>query len=347
MEEPIFDLAGECERLFASQVTKLHDCDEQNGAKLLLDLNQRFLAWAAFLGVFAESNVCLDRKLRHHVEIQDQVLLLLDIMRRNLAYCIVLSFTERGAELTAGIVFDSDQPSDHMDVNSNDNNQLSSNDTKLSISSLEAISEAVDRLNHLGVAIRQSSVVSQATKARAFAEQFDLNSFERVAYVSLQTLYADASQGLLEQLARSMTETYARFLHRKSRQGRLQTRRPRAQISNSLYAIVENQALDADEDMQMSNTINPPELNTDISTQMPQFPPPQITRVLPLSEPTSIDSQEVRTRFKKLLNPSIKSKTMSILANQVDYPRPAKGSLVCDWCFTPICVDSADGARWR
>lgn len=234
-----------------------------------------------------------------------------------------------------------------MDIDSRDDNQLSSNHAKLSISSLEAISDAVDRLNHLGVAIRRSSVVNQTTKARAFAERFDLNSFERVAYVSLQTLYTDASQGLLEQLARSMTETYARFLRRKSRQGRLQTRRPRVEISDSLYAIVENQDVDADEDMQMSNTINSSGLNTDVSTPMPQFHQPQITRVLPLSEPTSIDSQEVRTRFKRLLNPSIKSKTMSILANQVDYPRPAKGSLTCDWCFSPISVDSTDGALWR
>jgi hypothetical protein len=234
-----------------------------------------------------------------------------------------------------------------MDVDSKDNSQLSSEDLKLNISSLEAVSKAVDRLNHLGIAIRRSSVVSQATKARAFAERFDLNSFERVAYLSLQALYADASQGLLERLARSMTETYARFLHRKSRQGRLQTRRRRVEIPEHLYRIVEDEIIDAEKEMQMSNTISTPESSTDLLTPMSRFSRRQITRSLPLSEPTSIDSKEVREKFKKLLNPSVKRKTMSILANQVDYPRPAKGSLICDWCFSPIPVESAEGAQWQ
>lgn len=87
--EPIFQLAAECERLYAEHISRLHDDDEPNGATMLSELNQRFAAWAAFLGVFAESNLCLDRRLRHHVEIEDQVLRLLDIMHRNLTYCVL------------------------------------------------------------------------------------------------------------------------------------------------------------------------------------------------------------------------------------------------------------------
>lgn len=86
--EPIFELAVECEKLYAQQISRLNADDEPNGATILSELNQRFAAWAAFLGVFAESNMCLDRRLRHHVEIQDQVLRLLDIMQRNLTYCV-------------------------------------------------------------------------------------------------------------------------------------------------------------------------------------------------------------------------------------------------------------------
>lgn len=85
-DEPIFELAGDCEVLFAKQLTKLYDCDEQDGVKLILELSQRFMAWAELLGVFAESQVCLDRKLRHHAEIEDQFLRLLSIVQRNLTY---------------------------------------------------------------------------------------------------------------------------------------------------------------------------------------------------------------------------------------------------------------------
>lgn len=87
--EPIFELAGECEKLYAEQISRLNDVDDPNGTTFLSELNQRFAAWAAFLGVFAESKICLDHRLRHHIEIQDQVLLLLEIMQRNLTYCAV------------------------------------------------------------------------------------------------------------------------------------------------------------------------------------------------------------------------------------------------------------------
>ena len=88
--EPIFELAVACERLYTEQIARLKDDRGTNDAAitLLSELHQRFAAWAAFLGVFAESKVCLDRRLRHHVEIQERVLRLLNIMQRNLAFGI-------------------------------------------------------------------------------------------------------------------------------------------------------------------------------------------------------------------------------------------------------------------
>lgn len=217
---------------------------------------------------------------------------------------------------------------------------------RVSMSSLQAISGAIQRLNHLGIAIRQSSVTGQTTKTRKFAETFDFTSFEQVAYLSLKSLYTDASEGLLEQLTRSMTETYARFLLRKSRQERLQVPRAQPQTPILLHSILEQPAADAD----VGSTM-------DLEMQVPQpseyFPakalrsPPQAVRMLPHSEPTSVDAQEVKRKFKKMLNPSVTNKTMSILANQVDYPRSAKGSLTCDWCFRPLPADSLEGVKWR
>lgn len=84
--EPIFELATECEKLYIEQIERLKKDSKTNEATILSELNQRFAAWAAFLGVFAESKVCLDRRLRHHIEIQEQVLRLMAIMERNLAF---------------------------------------------------------------------------------------------------------------------------------------------------------------------------------------------------------------------------------------------------------------------
>jgi hypothetical protein len=89
-QEPIFVLATDCETLFTNRINTLHGNDELDGAKLLSELYQRFAAWASFLGVFAESNICLDRRLRHHTDIQDNVFVLLDIMHTNLTCCIFL-----------------------------------------------------------------------------------------------------------------------------------------------------------------------------------------------------------------------------------------------------------------
>ncbi|KAK2799726.1 hypothetical protein FQN50_008374 [Emmonsiellopsis sp. PD_5] len=198
-DAPIFELGVECEKLYAEQISKLNDDDQPNGAKTLGELNHRFAAWAAFLGVFAESNVCLDRRLRYHVEVQDQVLRLLDIMQRNLAY-----------------LFEQDCSLECMEIGSFHACHPGPQSLSISIASLEAISGSMERLNQLGIAIRQSSTTSQITKTRDFADNFGFGSFGELAYVSLKTLYANASEGLLEQLTRSMTETYALFLRRKS-----------------------------------------------------------------------------------------------------------------------------------
>ncbi|PTB65210.1 hypothetical protein BBK36DRAFT_1204500, partial [Trichoderma citrinoviride] len=65
--EPIFELASECEQLFSQQVSRLRHEADANATKAVGEFQQRFSAWAAFLGVFAVPKMCLDRKLQHHL----------------------------------------------------------------------------------------------------------------------------------------------------------------------------------------------------------------------------------------------------------------------------------------
>ncbi|KAG4430077.1 hypothetical protein IFR05_014436 [Cadophora sp. M221] len=88
-EEPIYKLAVECEKLFKEKIARLNKDSKTNDAAILSELYERFASWAASLFVFGESEICLDRKLCHHVEIQGQFLRLLDIMKRNLEYGMV------------------------------------------------------------------------------------------------------------------------------------------------------------------------------------------------------------------------------------------------------------------
>jgi hypothetical protein len=90
-DEPIIELATECEKLFFDQVSQLRKNGELHGAKVLGEYQQRFAAWASFLGVFAGPKVCLDRRLRRHPDLQELALRLLEILERNLVHCEVIN----------------------------------------------------------------------------------------------------------------------------------------------------------------------------------------------------------------------------------------------------------------
>ncbi|KAE8378189.1 hypothetical protein BDV26DRAFT_198063 [Aspergillus bertholletiae] len=330
--EPVFELAVECESLYTNEINSFNDAGNENAAKMLSDLYQRFSSWAAFLGVFAESNVCLDRRLRRHADIQDQVLRLLDIMRRNLT-CL-----SKGGDLT---LVGSGPPVE---------NDKKSQPVYAHLQSLNAVSAALERLNQLGIAIRRSSMAKQISKARELTETFDLTSFEQVAYVSLKTLYPDCSESLIEQLTRSMIETYALFLHRKSRKARLEVNRSLPRERQRLQMVPEEPSSDiggpGSADVNPGLAIKSDYSKAGIAQPVPVRPirplygPPQ-------TQPTSVDIQEFNAHLKRLSNPSIGSKPMSVLANKVGYPRANKDSLVCEWCFGPLTPDFLEGLRWQ
>jgi hypothetical protein len=84
--EPIFKLALECESLFQKHAAAIQHDEPSGDALVLSELQQRFSGWAVYLGIFTAPENCLDRKLQRHGEIRQQVLFLLDIIRRNLNY---------------------------------------------------------------------------------------------------------------------------------------------------------------------------------------------------------------------------------------------------------------------
>lgn len=84
--EPIFDSAEECEALFKEGTSRLEAASD-GMVRNLQELEQRFAAWTGYSGVFAERIICLDYRLRHHPDLQDLVLRLLDILRTNLLQC--------------------------------------------------------------------------------------------------------------------------------------------------------------------------------------------------------------------------------------------------------------------
>ncbi len=210
-------------------------------------------------------------------------------------------------QLTASTVSEPSDCPDRMEIEAASTPQHHG----MSTESLEAISAAIDRGIHLGIAIRQSSVRRQANKARADQQAFDLSSFEGFAYLALKTLYADASEELVERLTQSMTETYALFLSRKSRHEALQApqglrEQPRTPLPLSNIAEEPDQAGDTLAESSIDADTPATSREGGKSGAWPSRRPPPVEqhRLLMESErPPSVDTQEVMKKYTKMLTP--------------------------------------------
>lgn len=78
--QDIFATARDCKDLFAQCLSQKTAYSEQ-----MLDHQRRFMSWASYLGVFASVSASLDTRLRKAPEVKKLVILLLNVLRRNLA----------------------------------------------------------------------------------------------------------------------------------------------------------------------------------------------------------------------------------------------------------------------
>jgi hypothetical protein len=85
-DDAIYDLAGSCEELLV-QGRDILGVGEADIRLLFDEFVARFTSWTDFLGVFAKRSISLDRRLQHHVHLQDLVLRLLVILYTNLSRC--------------------------------------------------------------------------------------------------------------------------------------------------------------------------------------------------------------------------------------------------------------------
>lgn len=90
--QPIRLMAGDCSELFEKYLSHpsssakytLPSTVSSEVIRFLQELKDRFDAWSSFLGVFAATNACLDYRLRRHPALQDMIIRLLDVLRRNI-----------------------------------------------------------------------------------------------------------------------------------------------------------------------------------------------------------------------------------------------------------------------
>jgi tetratricopeptide (TPR) repeat protein len=224
--------------------------------------------------------------------------------------------------------------------NTIDDAQPKSEENNISHESLEAIAGTIERLNHLGIAIRKSSVTDQITKARRRTKDFDYSPFERLLRQALKSHYPEASLLLLEHLVQAMRETFVLFHYRQSRRAKLQPDQLQAKRLHSLSVVPEEHFTE----LQLQPKSPPKELVA-LKEKHAVHNQPAAPSTMPRSGPTSMNSKEVRKRFGRT-NPGSRL-TKSILVGQMDYPRPSRGGSICEWCFSPLPENAFKGNNWN
>jgi hypothetical protein len=213
--------------------------------------------------------------------------------------------------------------------------------SRLEIEALEAIEEALSRLNRLGIAIRQSSSGSIAARVKRFAEGLDLRPFEDLSYFSVQALYPNAHQALKDRLSRSMTHRYTTMLYLKSRKSTLQARRTEPP---PLMPTI-NEESEGLIGVRVPNVTGMTRATQTAMFQRRPYLPSQ-------SDLSSLNAEQLRG----ILNDSQKArsrinKTSSVQINQQNYPEPPGKNdtsiLTCEWCSIPLTEVALEAKNWR
>ncbi|KAF2176066.1 hypothetical protein K469DRAFT_700459 [Zopfia rhizophila CBS 207.26] len=200
----IFGVAQRCETLLRAAIENF--TSDRSPKQALEEMQERFLDWASYLGVFAPRSASLDQRLRQHKGFRDLVVLSLEMLRANIQYFLP---PERIVVKTAS----SNSPED-------------SDDQKVA---LEGIEDAIKQLNRLAISIRQSSTPTTTARVMAFREKEkhtdDFRRADKLALLIVENLYPNAADSLRRQLSRSMVDRYAKLQYWRSHETKLKTDR--------------------------------------------------------------------------------------------------------------------------
>ncbi|KAF2969199.1 hypothetical protein GQX73_g4309 [Xylaria multiplex] len=136
---------------------------------------RRFLNWAEFLRVFADEEICLDRRLQYQPDVKDLVMSMLQVLRRNLEHNM-------------------------------------SGTTLVGDASLYGITGAIDRLERLRVMITLPPLTDEIHHVREFAKRQAPDDFYDVTLMEMKFLFPEAEESLRVQLARSIVYRRHRIL---------------------------------------------------------------------------------------------------------------------------------------
>ncbi|KAK3363887.1 hypothetical protein B0T25DRAFT_445275 [Lasiosphaeria hispida] len=332
-DDTLYSLAGECEELFAQTHEKLkHDASGQDPAFLRLfdEYQHRFIAWTAYLGVFANKNVCLDRRLRRHPEVQDLIVRLLDVVHLSLQ------------QLSGFATEHADQPL----IDDDGEPRVGAAAAAAGDLTLDAINDALDRLNHIGITIRQSSAMRNSNTIFS-RDSSESESFRQIMLICIQSLYPAASPAIQEHLMEYLASRHNEIIGKQSRQKKYGTRRPKEPSSstqnNAALVTKEQQQPGPSPFATQSHLNGKGTLRRTVRFDLG-------AGIVQRTEPSTIVAS-----LKELSSPlrpsSRKTGASSVQVSPRRYPdppQPGENSIrTCKWCFQSLGDKFCEGTRWK
>ncbi|OAL57234.1 hypothetical protein IQ07DRAFT_627111 [Pyrenochaeta sp. DS3sAY3a] len=312
--EPIFNLAWDCDELLTKCLDEARE-EELTTEPIVEQYQRSFDAWWKYLGVFAEKDSNLDRRLRKKPAIHDLVVRLLLILKDSLAQLFQISLT----------AINRTNITDPFTINKH---------------VLESIEETLEDLSRVAFAIRKSGKVTETARARAFtSERPEVDAYEVLCSISLELLFQNAPESLLLQLCQSMVNRYARHLFRAPRQRVLDQDLRQPARSDTLRKDL----------IPAADILLPTSFDTPIHSRNETR---STLANAPISSIDSVKFQNYRSQqniLKVHKSSNSRSGTTIILGNIKEPPIPSfEGKLQtqCEWCFRPLGREVVENGKW-
>jgi hypothetical protein len=201
----------------------------------------------------------------------------------------------------------------------------------------EAIDEALEALSNVGIAIRQSSRVTETAQARKLlSERPGSQHFELISHIMLETLYPSAPESLLLQLRESLVNRYARHLYRAPVQEAFEK-------DTRMHSTDELSAQSPQQHRAYGNDA------IETMSKQPQTLAPRHATLAAMQTPPSIRSSQFSTNLKAAQNFVRPTPTLVHLGKIYGPPVPEfdiTGTARCEYCFHTIDHSLAHGGRW-
>ncbi|KAL7961305.1 hypothetical protein V8C34DRAFT_274365 [Trichoderma compactum] len=351
----IYSAALDCDLLFDKCLIQIAErgtiglLNESAAAfgRLARDHQARFQAWASYLGVFAEEDVCLDRRLSKSKDVQIMVINLLRIIFLNLRY--LLQTIQIRDDDTHSIA-----PMRETELHIQQSAPSIDNLTDDLRQTQESVEGAIDRLHRLGVIIRQCSTASLISRVRAFSAKRSDSSLEEMSFLMIKFLYPMAPLDLQRLLSRSILERHFNIEYRGEHQRRLEARRK--PVSDDDGDHKEDQPRVHNGSQEVLRPVTRKDYVNE-AADIVRDDSEKETEIMPSksgTKPSTLQTQEFQHKVnekKPLEALSAVSKTSSVPVGDVNYPKPPKPQgendfATCYWCFESYPYDKFQNVKW-